>query len=542
MRNGLASRKAEDSASRLFESTLHFSGEIASNLNISALGGYSCQDFTNEGFSAEGGDFLTDDFSFNNLSAALDFKNGKGTITSFKSSNRLSAFFGRINLIIKNIWFVTASARYEGSSRFGANNKWGLFPAAGAGMDVAKVLNIKFINNLKLRLNYGITGNQPGESYLSLLRLSSLSPQWYSWYDGNFYPEYSVVNNANPDLKWEKKGEFDAGFDFSIFKNKLSGSFDFYTSKTKDLLQQYFVPVPPNLYNLEWMNNGEIRSSGLELTLNYKVIDKTDFSYRITLTHSRNFRNTLVLPLYLYYGTSLVTYNTEVIGDIGSPGHGGEPLILLEEGKPIGQLIGYVFNGIDQNGRIILADINHDGSINGLDRTIIGHGLPKSMMGFDNVFNYKNWDLNIFFRGVFGHDLLNSYRSFYEVPNYIEYYNLPETATNMRNNTTGELATITSGILTSKDVENASFISLDNITLGYSFRLPVSSQFSSIRIFLGGNNLFYLTGYKGPDPNPRYVDSEPDLGTYNSPLVPGVDRRNTWPRTRSVTFGVNVVL
>ena len=177
MRNGLASRKAEDSASRLFESTLHFSGEIASNLNISALGGYSCQDFTNEGFSAEGGDFLTDDFSFNNLSAALDFKNGKGTITSFKSSNRLSAFFGRINLIIKNIWFVTASARYEGSSRFGANNKWGLFPAAGAGMDVAKVLNIKFINNLKLRLNYGITGNQPGESYLSLLRLSSLSPQ-----------------------------------------------------------------------------------------------------------------------------------------------------------------------------------------------------------------------------------------------------------------------------------------------------------------------------------------------------------------------------
>ena len=140
-----------------------------------------------------------------------------------------------------------------------------------------------------------------------------------------------------------------------------------------------------------------------------------------------------------------------------------------------------------------------------------------------------------------GHDLVNSYRAFYEVPNYIIAYNLPKTAADMRNSETGTLLTNSSGVLTSIDIENASFISLDNVSLGYSFSLPENSQFSKIRIYLGGNNLFYITRYKGSDPNPRYADSEINSGTYNSPLVPGVERRNTWPRTRSVTFGAKVV-
>ena len=214
-RNGLASRQADNYSSKLFESTIHYNGDVTSTLNISALGGYSYQDFTNEGFSAEGGNFLTDDFTFNNLAAALDFKNGLGTITSYKNSSKLIAFFGRVNLDINSMWFVNASARYEGSSRFGANKKWGFFPSMGIGMDFAKVLNNSIIDNLKLRADYGVTGNQQGESYMSLQRMG---PQGYTWYNGNFYPGYSVVNNTNPDLKWEKKGEFDMGIDFSIFR------------------------------------------------------------------------------------------------------------------------------------------------------------------------------------------------------------------------------------------------------------------------------------------------------------------------------------
>jgi len=535
-RTGLASRSVNTSSSRLFESTAHWTGNMTSEVNLTALGGYSYQEFANEGFYAQGGNFLSDYFTYNNLSAALDFKNGLGTLTSYKNSNKLIAFFGRVNLDINSIWFVTASARYEGSSRFGANKKWGFFPAVGAGMDFAKVLNVKNIDNLKLRIGYGVTGNQPDESYMSLQRMG---PQWNIYYNGRYEPSYSLVSNANPDLKWERKSEFDIGLDFSISRNRLSGSFDYYTRTAIDLLYQYYVPVPPNLYSQAWMNIGELRSSGMELSLNYNVVKNSDFSYNITLSHSHNIKKTLVSLSGEYNGTTL-KYGINYIGDMGSPGMCCVSLIRSEEGKPIGQLHAYVFKEIDENGRMTFEDQNGDGTIDSRDLAVVGNGLPDYLIGFDNVVTYNNWDLDIFFRGVFGHDLLNSYRAFYEVPNYIIAYNVPKTAAKMRNKATGNLLNNSSGIVTNIDIENASFISLDNISLGYNFSLPESSEFSKIRMFLGGNNLFYITRYKGSDPNPRYTDSA-YLGTHGSPLVPGMDRRDTWPRTRSVTFGANIV-
>jgi TonB-dependent starch-binding outer membrane protein SusC len=535
-RNGLASRSANNRESTLFESTIHYAGDVTSNLNISAVGGYSYQDFRNEGFYAQGGDFLTDDFTYNNLSAALDFKNGKGTITSYKDSNKLIAFFGRVNVNLSNTWFLTASARYEGSSRFGADQKWGMFPAIGGGADISKMLNIDFIDNLKLRANYGITGNQPADSYLSLLRLG---PQGNFYYNGTFVPGYSPVSNANPDLKWEKKGEFDAGFDFSLFNSKFSGAFDFYTRTTTDLLFLYGVPVPPNLYNQAWLNLGKIKSSGVELSFNYNVVKKGDFSYTISLTPSYNIENTLVSLSGTFNGAELKYGRTE-LGDMGSPGQNGTPVAVVEEGKPIGQILTYVYEGIDASGKFIFQDTNGDGSISGADRIVTGNGLPKFLFGFGNTVNYKNWDLNVFFRGVFGHKLVNSFRAFYEVPAYITSYNLPKSTANIRN-ADGKLLAVTSGTLSSKYVEKGDFVSLDNVQLGYNFTLPKTAAFSKIRLYVAGNNLFYITKYTGVDPNPRYVDSETSLGTYNSPLVTGMDRRDTWFRTRSVTFGANFV-
>ena len=531
-RNGLASRQADNYSSKLFESTIHYNGDVTSTLNISALGGYSYQDFTNEGFYAQGGDFLTDDFTYNNLSAALDFKNGKGTVTSYKNSNKLIAFFGRVNVNLNNIWFVTASARYEGSSRFGSANKWGLFPAIGGGADISKLINVSVIDNLKLRVNYGITGNQPNDSYLSLLRLG---PQGNFYYNGTFVPGYAPVSNANADLKWEKKGEFDAGFDFSLWNSKLSGSFDFYTRTTTDLLFQYGVPVPPNLYNQAWLNLGKIKSSGLELSVNYNVVKKGDFNYSISLTPSYILENTLVSLSGKYNGADL-NYGRQELGDMGSPGQNGTPVAVVEEGKPIGQILTYVYEGIDAKGVFIFKDVNGDGSISGADRTVTGNGLPKFLIGFGNTLSYKNWDLNVFFRGVFGHDLVNSFRAFYEVPAYISSYNLPRTTTDLRS-PDGTLLAATSGTLSSKYVEKGDFVSLDNLALGYNFSLPKSSAFSKIRLYVAGNNLFYITKYTGVDPNPRYTDPE----TNNSVLITGMDRRNLWFRSRSVTFGANFV-
>jgi iron complex outermembrane receptor protein len=273
----------------------------------------------------------------------------------------------------------------------------------------------------------------------------------------------------------------------------------------------------------------------LELSLNYNVFKKGNFAYTLTLTPSYIIENTLVSLSGTYNGAEL-TYGRQELGDMGSPGQNGTPVAVVQEGKPLGQILTYVYQGIDASGKFIFKDLNGDGTINGSDRTVTGNGLPKFLIGFGNTLSYKNWDLNVFFRGVFGHDLVNSFRAFYEVPAYITSYNLPKTTTNMRNSS-GQLLAVTSGTLSSLYVENASFVSLDNVALGYNFILPKSSAFSKIRLYVAGNNLFYITKYTGVDPNPRYTDPETD----NTPLITGMDRRDTWFRTRSFTFGANFV-
>ncbi|NQU81981.1 MAG: SusC/RagA family TonB-linked outer membrane protein [Bacteroidetes bacterium] len=525
-RNGLAERRTSNNQNRLFESTARWIGE-AGPANLTVLGGYSYQEFSWEGFHARGGDFITDAFTYNNLSAALDFNNGIGSVDSYKSSAKLIAFFGRVNMNINNIWFLTASARYEGSSRFGAENRWGLFPAIGGGAELASFLNVSFIDNLKLRASYGLTGNQPNDSYLSLLRLG---PGGNFFYNGEFVPGYAPVSNANEDLKWEKKAEIDVGVDFSLFDGSLYGSLDFYTRTTTDLLFQYEVPVPPNLYTQAWLNLGEIQNSGLELSLTWRAVEAGDFSYTMSITPTYYIKNELVSLSGTYNGAKL-TYGVRDLAPMGAPGQSDVPTVRAEEGKPIGQLWAHTFVEVAANGDLILRDTNGDGTVDTDDRSVVGNGLPDAEFGFTNYFTYKNWDLNITFRSVLGHDLNNKLRAFYEVPRMIGSYNLPKTATDMRN-ANGTLLNSSSGVLSSYHIEDASFLSLDYVSLGYNFNLPGNTGFKNLKIYLAGNNLFYITGYQGSDPNPRY-----EYG--GQVLAPGQDARSTWFRARSVSLGLN---
>lgn len=537
-RNGMAERRMWENSNRLFESTVNYCGNVG-QVNLTVLGGYSFQDFVYEGFSARGGDFINDAFTYNNLSAAFDFSNGIGTVESYKNSNKLIAFFGRVNLNINSTWFLMASARYEGSSRFGADNRWSLFPAIGGGVEVAEFINASSVDNLKFRLSYGVTGNQPGESYLSLLRFG---PGGNSFYNGEFVPGYVPVSNANPDLGNEKKYEMDIGFDFSVLQSKIFGSFDFYISTSTDLLFQYYVSVPPNLCNQVWLNIGEIKNSGLELNLTWRAIETGDFSYSISITPSYYLKNELVSLSGTYNGETL-EYGVRDLGSMYAFASTNMPLVRSEEGQPIGQLFSLVFKEIDESGNLIFEDINRDGTIDYDDRQVVGNGLPDFELGYSNVLSYKNWDVNISFRGVFGHDLINTYRVFYEVPNKIRSYNLPKTAADMKNPTTGTLLNSFSGVFSDYHVEDASFVSLDNLSLGYSFNLPESSGFRNIRVYLAGNNLLYITAYKGADPNPRYADRCDYIayaGYSPNPLMPGIDRRNTWLRTRSVSLGMSL--
>ncbi|MEN8228188.1 MAG: SusC/RagA family TonB-linked outer membrane protein [Bacteroidota bacterium] len=527
-RNGLAGRRTDANSNRLFESTIHWNEKIGTAF-LTVLGGYSYQEFFWEGFRAEGGDFITDAFTYNNLDAALDFNNGLGTIESYKNSAKLIAFFGRVNLNVTDSWFLTASARYEGSSRFGAGNKWGLFPAIGAGVELANFLNVSSLDNLKLRVSYGLTGNQPSDSYLSILRLR---PGGNFFYNGEFVPGYEPASNANEDLGWEKKAEIDVGLDYSLLDGTLYGSLDFYTRTTTDLLFEYGVPVPPNLYGSAWMNLGEIQNTGLELSLTWRAIQSGDFSYSMSFTPTYYLKNELVSLSGTFNGADL-EYGVRDLAPMGAPGQSDVPTVRAEENKPIGQLWGHTFVEIDGDGNLILRDTNEDGTVDTDDRSVIGNGLPDAEFGFANNFRYKNLDLNITFRSVLGHDLNNKYRAFYEAPNMMGSYNLPKTAADVRNEGTGALLNTSASVYSSYHVENASFIALDYASLGYTFDIGADAGFKNVRVYLAGNNLFYLTGYSGSDPNPRY---EYD----GNPLAPGQDPRNTWFRARSVTLGVNL--
>jgi len=528
-RNGYAQRRYWENSFQLFESTINYVTNI-SGANLTVLGGYSYQGFVNEGFQAQGGNFITDAFTYNNLNAAKDFKDGRDDLaSSYKNSNVLVAFFGRVNVNVTDSWFLMASARYEGSSRFGSGNKWGLFPAIGAGVDLANILDIAAMDNLKVRVSYGITGNQPDDSYQSLLRLG---PQGNFYYNGDFIPGYAPVSNANVDLGWEKKGEFDVGVDFSTMEGRLYGSLDFYTRTTTDLLFQPQVPVPPNLYNTVWMNLGEIKNSGLELTLTWNAVQAGDFSYTTTITPTYYLNNELVSLSGTFNGAEL-NYGVQELGGMGAPGMSDVPLVLAEEGGPIGQLWAFNFVEIGPTGDLILKDNNEDGTIDDLDRVVVANALPDAEFGWANTFRYKNLDLNVFFRSVLGHHLNNTYRAFYEVPQVITSYNLPVTAADMRNKDTGVLMNSTSDVLSDWHIENASFLALDNMSIGYNFDMSGSNAFRNIRVFLAGNNLFYITKYKGVDPSPRYDDG-------GNVLIPGIDRRNTWYRTRSVSLGLNL--
>ena len=537
--NGFARREERQRYNQLFETTARWNGDIGSNINLGALAGYSYQEFKTEEFGAEAGDFITDAFLYNNLGAAKQFDDGLGNVWSNKNSSKLIAFFGRVNLNINETWFVSASVRHEGSSRFGIDQKWGTFPAISGGVELANFLGSPSIDNLKFRASYGVTGQLPPDPYLSLLRFG---PQGNFFYNGAWIPAYGPVSNSNPNLGWEQKGEFNLGFDFSFAGDKVYGAIDWYTRTTTDLIIEFGVPVPPNLFDRTNLNVGDIKNTGLELALSWAAVQKPNFSYTPSLTMSWYLKNEITS---LSDEASGLEYGVRDIAGLGSPGQNETPLIRIEEGKPYGQIWGLMFDQVNTDGNWVFKDANGDGDAEGgnEDRAVIGSGVPDFEYGWNNVFTFGKLDFVVFFRGAVGHDLVNTYRAFYEVPNVVSSYNVIRTATDIKNEETGQLLSTSSGKFSDLHVENASFFRLDNFNLGYTIPIPESSAVKRLRVYLAGNNIFTITGYKGVDPEVRWADpgESGDVWPPN-PLAPGIDRRNTWYTARSWSIGVQLGL
>jgi len=518
-RNGVAQQNDDESFSRLYENTLSYESKISNNLNLSAVAGYSYQSFLFNGMIVQAGDFLSD-VNSDNIFNAGDFKNAKADGRTYKNGSRLIAFFGRVNLNYKDMAFLSASLRREGSTQFGENNKWGMFPAVSVGFDVTRLTEIPSVNTLKVRASYGVTGALPPSSYLSLFLYGPTGRSFP--YNGVYIPTYEPTQNENPDLKWEKKGELDLGLDFALLGNRLTGNFDYYNRKTKDLLFNATVPVPPYPTDKRWMNIGTLENKGVELLLAYDVIKSKNLTWNTGVNFST-------------YNVKLTELNKDLAGtvigasNLGSPGQEQTQITRAVEGEKIGIIWGPIYRGLDGNGKFLFDDGTGKPVLSDAYKTKIGNGLPKFELGWTNTFRYKNLDLNIFLRGQFGHDLVNTYRAFFETSQstVIASYNVVKTKYYD--------ADLTSPLtFSSLYVENASFVKLDNATLGYDFNIK-NGAIKGLRAFITGQNLFVITNYTGVDPEVRY--------TYGNPpnvLAPGVDARDTWVRTRSYTLGVNL--
>lgn len=550
-RNGLANRSSEDITSNLFEMTANYSKEFGGS-NFSLLAGYSFNENFYENFGIEAGNFITNDLGFNALGSAQDIPNGLANVYGGKNSYRVIGFFGRATYSLDDTYFLNASIRREGSSRFGADNRWGNFPAVSAGVTLSNLFEAEAVDNLKLRVGYGVTGSLPGESYLSQLRFGTNSAFYYN---GGYVPAYKPFFNENTDLRWETKGEFNTGLDFALLNYKLTGTFDYYNRVTSNLLYNVAVDASSNQADRTWANlaDVELQNSGVELTLTYNMEnDDKSFTWSPTLTFGsyNTVLNKVDAPAgaeYVFFSSDAPAFDFET--SPGAPGLNNDPMVAVIAGDPIGQLWGLTYEGVDDNGNFIFANLNGDKTWNGLDsidasagnspdKSVIGNGLPTFSLGFANSFTYKNFDFGFFLRGDFGHDLANMYRTFYEpntnsrtIENIVktEYYDENLTAASQ---------------FSSHYVENASYLVLDNLTVGYRFTTPEGSGISGARVYLTGRNLFWLTNYSGADPQPRYNDTgATDNGSTsfrNDPLAAGIDRRSQYFTTRSFTFGLNL--
>ena len=497
---------------------------------MNAMVGYSYQYYKWERNYANNYNFPTDFFQWYNLGIGQALKEGKAGMGSEANENTLIGFFARVSYAYDNRYNLLVSVRREGSSKFGDHNKWGTFPSASLGWTISNekfMEGITWLNNLKLRAGFGITGVIPNNPYESLTKYTYGSSYYYS--DGKWLPGLSVSSNPNPDLRWEKSTEFNVGLDWSVLDDRLGGSIDLYNKKTTDLLFLYTVPTPPNLYNQTLANAGSVRNQGIEVAVNAVPVRTKDFEWKTVVTVSANKNKLLSLSNDMYESNSFI--------DTGGL---GEPISIsthrMEEGHALGDFYGLKSVGVSENGLFLIekpdgevVEFSNDQLKNDEYRQYLGSGLPKVYLGWTNNLSYKNWDLSMQFTSQLGFKILNEPRAFYE-NNSIAYNRLKS----VEEAPYGGQYTLSSSqpqTFVSYYLENGNFLKLTNLTLGYTFPIKKNNKYiKGVRAYLSGDNLFCITGYSGLDP---------ELSNAN-PTYAGIDYRDKYPSIRSFTFGLNL--
>ena len=529
--SGSASQSGYTSEATYLELTSKFMKNFNNVHRLDALAGYSYSENVYDDASMWNGNFPTDYFSYYNMGLGSKLTDGQASMSSSKNSSKLIGFFGRVSYGYADRYNILASLRYEGSSKFGDNHKWGAFPSVSLGWNIMNESFMKstksWLNNLKLRAGWGITGVIPGSSYLSLLRYSYNGGNYYR--NGKWNKGLKAASNPNPDLKWETAREFNVGIDWSVFNDRLSGSFDYYNKKTSDMLYDYTVPSPPNLYTTTTANVGEMRNTGFELMIKGVPVQTKNWRWETQATLQHNSNKLLSLSNELYQ-----TDNTQWLQGVGDPVTQYTHRVAV--GESLGQIWSLKAVGVSNQGLFLIENPKtgqcaefYQEMRNDYDNwyEYMGSGIPKFTLGWNNTINYKDFDLSLQCNGQFGYKIINQQRVFYE--NNAHAYNKLESAADAIGGNR-PLSGAQSQVVTSYYIEHGDYFKLSSLTLGYTYTPKKKTYIQNARLYGSVYNVFTITKYKGTDP---------ELGSDNF-WTAGVDDRDKYPTVRSFTIGLNV--
>ena len=493
------------------------------------LVGYSYQYDEYEGFYANNTNFMSDFYQYFNLGVGQYLKEGKAGMGSGKEDSKLIGFFGRVSYGYADRYNVLVSLRHEGSSRFGDNHKWGTFPSASLGWTISNEKFMKqftWLDNLKLRAGFGVTGVIPYSNYLSKTIWKLGTSYFYD--NGTWKQGLAVTQNPNPDLKWEKSTEFNVGLDWSVLDGRLGGTVDLYSKKTTDMLYEYTVPTPPNLVDKTLANVGQMRNRGIEIAVNAVPVRFKDFDWKTTLTFAYNANKLLSLSNDLYE-----TANEEDVAYLGEPI--SLPTQRREVGKALGQWFGLKSVGVSERGLWMIENPKTGEAVELTDNMLtdsnykqyLGNAIPKVNLGWSNTFRYKGFDLNMQFTGQFGFKIFNEARAYYE-NNAVTYNRMKSAADKQYGQNV--LSVAQKQTFVSYYLENGNYLKLSNVTLGYNVPLKKNNYVKALRAYVSAANLFTITSYSGLDPELSNSD----------PQYSGIDSRDKYPSVRTFTFGLNV--
>ncbi len=525
---GEAKRDDNKAETMMANLMLTYKKEI-NNHYIDVLGLAEIQKYAYSGFGAAIRGFATDAFGYDNLKAGAVWKWGDNT--SYYNDHKLASFMGRFNYVYNDKYIATVNLRTDGSSKVGKNNKWAFFPSASLAWVVSNeefIKEIDFISQLKIRAGYGLSGNQDAiESYNSL---PLMAPDKQTTVDGVQYVTLAIQRNHNPDLKWEVKKTFDIGFDLGLFDERLTFTFDYYNSKTTDLLYKYDVKVPPFAYPTLLANMGAMRNTGVELAIGGVAIKKKDMELNINANLAFQ-KNKLLSLDGTYMGEKMTAKEYMNLGGMNGAGFiGGHNQIIYQMvGQPVGVFYLPKSEGLIDNGfgdyTYHIKDIDGVEGVDiadGKDRYIAGQAMPKFYLGSNINFRYKQFDIQVQMNGAFGHKIYNgtslSYMNMSQFPTYNVMKDAPQK--NIKDQT-----------VTDYWLEKGDYLHFDYVTLGWNINASKIKHINSMRLTFSVNNLATITNYSGLSPMINSTIVGDDLG---------IDDKRFYPLSRTYSLGFSV--